>query len=146
MWRRVHPMTLYANGLRARHHISAKNTFRTRLSSWWLVSKGDQPTHPGLVFRFEHWRAPVTRAADRLRSAEEGLHTCVALHRFESRGHSRRVFPSFCCSLSPPSCLPWLHGHYPASALLRRLCHLPGAVLRALRAAMNAAPSPDRDP
>src|SRR6516162_8681210 len=41
----------------------------------------------------------------------------------------------------PPSCLPWLHGHYPASMLLRRLCHLPGAVLRALCAAMNAAPS-----
>jgi len=41
----------------------------------------------------------------------------------------------------PPSCLPWLHGHYPASTLLRRLCHLPGAVLRALPAAMNAAPS-----
>src|SRR5262249_45018211 len=41
----------------------------------------------------------------------------------------------------PPSCLPWLHGHYPVSSLLRRLCHLPGAVLRALHAAMNAAPS-----
>ena len=41
----------------------------------------------------------------------------------------------------PPSCLPWLHGHYPASALLRRLCHLPGTVLRALPAAMNAVPS-----
>jgi hypothetical protein len=45
------------------------------------------------------------------------------------------------CSLSPPSCLPWLHGHYPASSLLRRLCHLPGTVLRALQAAMNAVPS-----
>jgi hypothetical protein len=96
--------------------------------------------------RFEQWMAPVTRAANRLRSSVEGLHTCVALHRFESRGHSRCVFPSIFCSLSPPSCLPWLHGHYPASALLRRLCHLPGAVLRALRAAMNAAPCPDRDP
>jgi hypothetical protein len=51
------------------------------------------------------------------------------------------VFPSVFCSLSPPSYLPWLHGHYPASSLLRRLCHLPGAVLRPLRAAMNAAPS-----
>src|SRR4029077_8647708 len=48
----------------------------------------------------------------------------------------------------PPSCLPWLHGHYPASTLLRRLCHLPGAVLRAFYRpqTMNAAPSPDRDP
>jgi hypothetical protein len=27
-------MTLYANGLRARHHISGKNTFRIRLSSF----------------------------------------------------------------------------------------------------------------
>ncbi len=27
-------------------------------------------------------------------------------------------------------CLPLLHGHYPASALLRRLCHLSGTVLR----------------
>jgi hypothetical protein len=32
-------------------------------------------------------------------------------------------------------------GRYPASALLRRLCHLPGTVLRALPAAMNAVPS-----
>jgi hypothetical protein len=31
----------------------------------------------------------------------------------------------------PPLCLPSLHGHYPASSLLRRLCHLPGTVLRA---------------
>jgi hypothetical protein len=85
--------------------------------------------------------APVTRAANRRSSTVEGLHTCVALHRMESRGHSRCVFPSVFCSLSPPSCLPWLHGHYPASALLQRLCHLPGAVLRALPAAMNAAPS-----
>jgi hypothetical protein len=85
--------------------------------------------------------APVTRAVNRLRSTVEGLHPCGALHRFESRGHSRCVFPSVFCSLSPPSCLPWLHGHYPASALLRRLCHLPGTVLRALPAAMNAAPS-----
>jgi len=92
-------------------------------------------------FRFEHWTAPVTRAANRLRSAIDGLHTCVALHRVESRGQSRCVFPSSCFSLSPPSYLPWLHGHYPASTLLRRLCHLPGAVLRALPAAMNAAPS-----
>ncbi len=30
-----------------------------------------------------------------------------------------------------PSCLPLLHGHYPASLLLWRLCHLPGTVLRA---------------
>jgi hypothetical protein len=51
------------------------------------------------------------------------------------------VFPSVFCSLSPPSYLPWLHGHYPASTLLRRLCHLPGTVLRALPAAMNAVPS-----
>jgi hypothetical protein len=29
MWRRVHPMSLYANGLRAQHHISGKTTFRT---------------------------------------------------------------------------------------------------------------------
>src|SRR5208337_4540140 len=41
-----------------------------------------------------------------------------------------------CCSFVlsftlPPSCLPCLHGHYPASSLLRRLCHLPGTVLRA---------------
>ena len=34
------------------------------------------------------------------------------------------------CFVSPPSCLPWLHGHYPASALLWRLCHLSGTVLR----------------
>src|SRR5258708_7939571 len=31
MWRRVHPMSLYANGLRAQHHISGKTTFRTGL-------------------------------------------------------------------------------------------------------------------
>ena len=30
----------------------------------------------------------------------------------------------------PCPCLPLLHGHYPASSLLRRLCHLLGAVLR----------------
>src|ERR1700758_3326820 len=39
------------------------------------------------------------------------------------------------CVLSftlPPSCLPLLHGRYPVSALLRRLCHLSGAVLRTL--------------
>ena len=29
-----------------------------------------------------------------------------------------------------PSCLPLLHGRYPASSLLRRLCHLPGTLLR----------------
>ena len=28
MRRRVHPMSLYANGLRAQHHISGKTTFR----------------------------------------------------------------------------------------------------------------------
>jgi hypothetical protein len=28
MWRRVHPMSLYANGLRAQYHISGKTTFR----------------------------------------------------------------------------------------------------------------------
>src|SRR5208282_4778867 len=33
----------------------------------------------------------------------------------------------------PPSCLPLLHGHYPASSLLRRLCHLSGTVLRTAR-------------
>jgi len=38
-------MTLYANGLRARHHISAKNTFCTRLSSWWLLSKRSAKPH-----------------------------------------------------------------------------------------------------
>src|ERR1700745_4469935 len=41
----------------------------------------------------------------------------------------------------PPSCPPWLHVRYPASALLRRLCHLPDTVLRALPTAMNAVPS-----
>ena len=35
----------------------------------------------------------------------------------------------------------FLRGRYPASSLLRRLCHLPGTVLRALLAAMNAVPS-----
>ena len=94
-----------------------------------------------LLLRIEHGMAPVTRAAHSRRSTVEGLHTCVALHRVESRGQSRCVFPSSCFSLSPPSYLPWLHGHYPASTLLRRLCHLPGTVLRALPAAMNAAPS-----
>src|SRR5437870_13920460 len=49
-------------------------------------------------FRFEQWMAPVTRAANRLHSTVEGLHTCVALHRFESRGHSQCVFPSIFCS------------------------------------------------
>jgi hypothetical protein len=33
--------------------------------------------------------------------------------------------------LLPRPCLPLLHGHYPASLLLRRLCHLPGTALRA---------------
>jgi hypothetical protein len=47
------------------------------------------------------------------------------------------LLPSFTL---PPSCLPWLHGRYPASSLLPRLCHLPGTVLRALPAAMNAVP------
>jgi hypothetical protein len=93
-----------------------------------------------------HKQSMGMRFCTEARTTVEGLQTCVALHRFESRGHSRCVFPSFYCSLSPPSCLPWLHGHYSASALLRRLCHLPGTVLRALRAAMNAAPCPVRDP
>src|SRR5208282_472743 len=103
----------------------------TRLSSWWLISK-EISRRIQTRFGFEQWMAPVPRAADRRRAPVEGLHTRVALHRFESRGHSRCVFPSFCCSLSPPSCLPLLHGHYPVSALLRRLCHLSGTVLRTL--------------
>jgi hypothetical protein len=69
-----------------------------------------------LVSGSSNGMAPVARAANSLRSTAEGLHTCVALHRFESRGHSRCGFPSCFCSLSPPSYLPWLHGHYPASS------------------------------
>jgi hypothetical protein len=35
---------------------------------------------------------PVTRAANRRRSPVEGLHTCVALHRCESRGQYGAFF------------------------------------------------------
>ena len=69
------------------------------------------------------------------------VQTSVSTH-----AHRARVSPScgalsgtvggLCsCVLSftlPPSCLPLLHGHYPVSALLRRLCHLSGTVLRTL--------------
>src|ERR1700730_15263716 len=52
----------------------------------------------------------------------------------------RVVVPSFCLSrLHLPASLGST-GITPASSLLRRLCHLPGAVLRALPAAMNAVP------
>ena len=37
----------------------------------------------------------------------------------------------FCFAAFPPLCLPSLHGRYPASSLLRRLCHLPASALRA---------------
>jgi hypothetical protein len=42
-------------------------------------------------------------------------------------GHFRQfvLFPLL-FHLPLPLCLPSLHGHYPASSLLRRLCHLPG--------------------
>src|SRR5271166_2240879 len=89
--------------------------------------------------------APVARAANRLRSTGEGLHTCVALHRFESKGHSRRVFPSFCCSLS----------HLPTSLAPRALTRFlattealspSGHGSSGLPQTMNAVPSPDRDP
>jgi|SRR6516165_6399677 len=145
MWRRVHPMTLYANGLRARHHISAKNTFRTRLSSWWLISKGDQPTHPGLVSGLSIRRLLLPgRPIDSVQQSK----VCILASLFTDL--SPEDIRGACLLLSAFRCL-----HLPASlgstgitplALLRRLCHLPGAVLRALRAAMNAAPSPDRDP
>src|SRR6202035_1698375 len=79
---------------------------------------------------------PVSRVAN-MRSVQ----TSVSTH-----AHRARISPScgalsgtvggLCsCVLSftlPPSCLPLLHGHYPASALLRRLCHLSGTVLRTL--------------
>src|ERR1700720_332916 len=80
---------------------------------------------------------PVSRVAN-MRSVQ----TSVSTH-----AHRARISPScgalsgtvggLCsCVLSftlPPSCLPLLHGHYPASALLRRLCHLSGTVLRTLQ-------------
>src|SRR5258707_9253717 len=38
---------------------------RIRLSSWWLVSTGDWPTHPLYGIRFVQWLSPVTGAANR---------------------------------------------------------------------------------
>src|SRR5271166_2253592 len=80
---------------------------------------------------------PVSRVAN-IRSVQ----TTGSTH-----AHRARISPS-CGALSgtadgvrsaplsftlPPSCLPLLHGHYPASSLLRRLCHLSGTVLRTAR-------------
>src|SRR5260370_11209523 len=63
-----------------------------------------------------------------------------------THAHRARISPS-CGALSgtadgvcsallsftlPPSCLPLLHGHYPPSSLLLRLCHLSAPVLRPL--------------
>jgi hypothetical protein len=47
------------------------------------------------------------------------------------------------CSLvlaRPPSCLPLLHERYLASALLRKLCHLPGTALRAFGHELRSLP------
>jgi hypothetical protein len=51
---------------------------------------------------------PVARVANRRPSTGEGLPDLrCSSPRFESKGHSRRLFPCFCCSLYPPSYLPW---------------------------------------
>jgi len=97
-------------------------------------------------FRFEQWMAPVTRAAIRLRSTVEGLHTCVALHRFESRGHSRCVFPSFLLFVVSTFLPPLAPRALPRFSATTEALSPSGHGSSGLRQTMKAAPSPDRDP
>ena len=90
--------------------------------------------------------APVTRAANRLRSTVQGLHTCVALHRFESRGHSRCVFPS-CLLFVVSTFLPPLAPRaLPRFSATTEALSPSGRGSSGLLQTMNAAPSPDRGP
>jgi hypothetical protein len=99
MWPRVHPMSLYANGLRAQHHISRKTTFRTLCapahkvresrppgsvrgassngcpyrdsSRLWREQTRQPGPNPGSLC--EYWR-PFLRTDRRARSAQSALY------------------------------------------------------------------------
>src|SRR6202030_4307952 len=106
----------------------------------------DQPTHsPELQGSFSRCLPLPGRPIDSGRESK-GRVLAFALHRTESIGHLRCCFPSFFRSASPPSCLPLLHGHYPASALFTKALSPFGLGSSDPLPVMNAVPLPNRDP
>lgn len=89
------------------HRISGRERRPTaRLSFSFFSSRGKRPLSAG-AGGFVPWRDQPSRAL------RQSLLSCSWTR------------------LLPRPCLPLLHGRYPASWLLRRLCHLPGTALRA---------------
>ena len=78
--------------------------------------------------------------SDSAASALQGLRVEASRHCGQPRGQialtrtARWALRQCLCQVParrlPCPCLPLLHGHYPASSLVRRLCHLPGTALR----------------
>src|SRR5260370_25790965 len=60
---------------------------RIRLSSWWLVSTGDWPTHPLYGIRFVQWLSPLTGATNRHSPKPSRPALALLIHQTESGGH-----------------------------------------------------------
>jgi hypothetical protein len=113
MWRRVHPITLYANGLRTQHHISGKTTFRTGLPPWVF----NEEAHRQLLV---HDQASGTRSP----GSESG--TCVALPCSPRSSPLAPPAPRLVAQVcSPASLLLWKGLTSPARSSSASTPHLP---------------------
>ena len=76
------------------------------------------------------WASRPASSHSRLRVRPYGVATSLLPLAYPFLTELAGIFlRSFRRSEDLPPCLPLLHGHYPASPLLRRLCHPPGSAL-----------------